>query len=187
MLTQAEARAVARYVKMTPRKLRLVVGLIRGKHVKEALQILKFVPKHGAKIVEKVIKSAVANAENEPYKMDTDNLYISSAMVDQGPVLKRWIPRAQGRASAIRKRMSHVTIKVREKDEPVAPKKGARDAEAKVQPRRGQALPKLKTRAKAVETGHAKHGAIKSKQPHLQRDLRPAKTKSNIGGKKKEA
>lgn len=117
MATQAEARAIARYVRMTPRKLRLVVDLVRGKQVKDALEILKFVPKYGAKVVEKVIHSAVANAENEPYKMDSESLYISAATVDQGPVLKRFIPRAQGRASAVRKRMSHVTIKLREREE----------------------------------------------------------------------
>lgn len=112
-----EARAIAKHVRMTPRKLRLVVDLIRGKDVKEAKHILRFVPKHGAKVIEKVLNSAVANAENEPYKMDAENLYISTAAVDQGPALKRWIPRAQGRASAIKKRTSHVTIKVCEREE----------------------------------------------------------------------
>lgn len=127
----AEARAIARHLRMTPRKLRLIVDLVRGKQVKEALQILRFVPKHGAKVVEKVIQSALANAENEPYKMDADNVYISAATVDQGPVLKRWIPRAQGRASAIRKRMSHVTIRLRERETAIKKATGTVNVEEK--------------------------------------------------------
>lgn len=107
-------RSVARYIRTSARKLRLVVDAIRGKKVKEALNILRFVPKQAAKEVEKVIKSAVANAENN-FQLNADALFINRAFVDVGPTMKRFIPRAMGRASHIHKRTSHITIEVMEK------------------------------------------------------------------------
>ena len=89
-----EAKAVAKYVRIAPRKVRVVMDLIRGKDVAEAFAILKFTPKVGADAIEKVLKSAVANAENN-FDMDVDNLYVSSAYVDQGPTLKRIHPRSR--------------------------------------------------------------------------------------------
>jgi large subunit ribosomal protein L22 len=109
-----EARAVVRNVRIAPRKVRLVVDLIRGKHVAEALAILKHTPKAASPVVEKLINSAIANAENN-YEMDPNNLVISKIFVDQGPTLKRYRPRAMGRASQIHKRTSHITVVLNEK------------------------------------------------------------------------
>ncbi|AAM25430.1 MAG: 50S ribosomal protein L22 [Caldanaerobacter subterraneus] len=111
-----EARAIARYVRISPRKARLVLNLIRGKHVDEALAILKFTPKKASKIVEKVLKSAIANAENN-HNMNRDNLYVAKAVADEGPTMKRVLPRAMGRADIMRRRTSHITIVVKEKEE----------------------------------------------------------------------
>ncbi|AEG16548.1 50S ribosomal protein L22 [Desulfofundulus sp. TPOSR] len=110
-----EARAVARYVRISPRKVRQVVDLIRGKDVREALAILKFTPKRAAVPVAKVIKSAAANAEHN-YDMNPDNLYIAAAYVDQGPTWKRYQARAMGRADLLRRRTSHITVVVKEKE-----------------------------------------------------------------------
>ncbi|NMB01601.1 MAG: 50S ribosomal protein L22 [Firmicutes bacterium] len=111
-----EARAVARHIRISPRKARQVIDLIRGKDVEEALAILKFTPKGGSPIVEKVVRSAMANAENN-YDMDVDSLYVAECYVDQGPTLKRIRPRARGMANRIRKRTSHITVILREKEE----------------------------------------------------------------------
>lgn len=111
-----EARAVARQVRISPRKARLVVDLIRGKEVGEAIAILRHTPKKASPIVEKVLKSAIANAEHN-YEMDPNKLVISKAYVDEGVTLKRFRPRAQGRATRINKRTSHITIVVTEKKE----------------------------------------------------------------------
>ena len=109
-----EAKAVAKYIRIAPRKVRVVMNLIRGKSVAEAFAILKFTPKAGADVIEKVLKSAVANAENN-FDMNVDTLYVSSAYVDQGPTLKRIHPRSRGQAFSILKRTSHVTVIVSEK------------------------------------------------------------------------
>jgi len=111
-----EAKAVGRYIRISPYKVRQVVNLIRGKDVNEALAILKFTPKKAAVVVEKVLRSAIANAEHN-YNMDRDNLYISKIFVDQGPALKRYKPRAFGRADLIRRRTSHITVVVKEREE----------------------------------------------------------------------
>ena len=111
-----EAKAVARTVRIAPRKARLVIDLIRGKEVGEAFAILRHTPKAASPIIEKVLKSAVANAEHN-YDMDVNNLVITKAYVDEGPTLKRFRPRAMGRASAINERTSHITIVVSEKKE----------------------------------------------------------------------
>ncbi|MBO5515165.1 MAG: 50S ribosomal protein L22 [Schwartzia sp.] len=109
-----EAKAVAKYVRIAPRKVRVVMNLIRGKNVADAFAILKFTPKAGADVIEKVLKSAVANAENN-FDMNVDKLYVASAYVDQGPTLKRIHPRSRGQAFSIFKRTSHVTVVVAEK------------------------------------------------------------------------
>lgn len=104
-----EARAVAKYIRTSPQKARLVADLIRGKDIREAERILLFTRKYAAGVVRKVLKSAVANAKQNP-NIDDTILYVKSIYVDQGPALKRWRARAQGRAAAIKKRMSHITI-----------------------------------------------------------------------------
>ncbi|MGI6036820.1 MAG: 50S ribosomal protein L22 [Limnochordia bacterium] len=110
-----ESKAVARFVRIGPRKARQVVDLIRGKSLDEALQILAFVPQRAAKVVEKVVKSAAANAEHN-YNMDADELYVARAFVDQGPTMKRIMPRARGSWDRIRKRTSHITVILRERE-----------------------------------------------------------------------
>lgn len=109
-----EAKAIVRFIHMTPRKLRLVLNVIRGKNALSALSILKFIPKRASRPLEKILKSAIANAENN-LKLNSDKLFISQAYVDQGPTMKRFMPRAMGRASLIHKRTSHITIVVSEK------------------------------------------------------------------------
>jgi large subunit ribosomal protein L22 len=104
-----EARAIARYVRMSPQKARLVVDMVRGKRVEEALSLLAFSPKKPAKLIAKVVRSAVANA-TQLRNVDVDTLFIRMITVDGGPMLKRWSPRAMGRATRIRKRTSHVTV-----------------------------------------------------------------------------
>lgn len=110
-----EVKAIAKYVRIAPRKVRIVIDLIRGKDVADALAILKFTPKRGAVLVDKVLKSAIANAENN-FDMDTDNLYVSKCFVDQGPTLKRIHPRSRGQAFSILKHTSHITVVVSEKE-----------------------------------------------------------------------
>ena len=109
-----EAKAVAKYIRISPRKAAQVADLVRGKSVGEAYAILKFTPNKGAAIIEQVLKSAVANAEHN-YNLDVDKLYVSTIFVDQGPSLKRFKPRAMGRADGIMKRTSHITVMVSEK------------------------------------------------------------------------
>lgn len=110
-----QAKAIARYIRMSPRKARQVVDLVRGKDVDEALAILQFTPRAASTVVEKVIRSAVANAENN-HEMDSDSLYVSACYVDQGPTLKRIRPRARGMADRIRKRTSHITVILEERE-----------------------------------------------------------------------
>ena len=106
-----EAKAIQRYVRITPRKCNQVLALIRGQAVEHAQNTLQFTPKNGARIVQKVLKSAVANALHEG-KVRVEELYVKQAVVGAGPTLKRWLPRAQGRATPLLKRMSHVTLTV---------------------------------------------------------------------------
>ncbi|MBQ9708354.1 MAG: 50S ribosomal protein L22 [Firmicutes bacterium] len=109
-----EAKAVAKYVRMSPIKLKPVADLVRGKDLDEALNILKFTPGKGAEIVEKVVSSAAANADVK--EMNTDNLYVAEVYVNQGPTMKRWRAGSQGRASIILKRSSHVGVTLKEKE-----------------------------------------------------------------------
>ena len=110
-----EVKATAKYIRIAPRKVRIVMNLVCGKSVADALAILKFTPKVGADAVEKVLRSAVANAENN-FEMDPDNLYVAEAYATAGPILKRGRPRAQGRMYRINKRTSHITVVVANKE-----------------------------------------------------------------------
>ena len=109
-----EAKAIAKYVRMAPRKLRLVIDAIRGKSVQEARSILTFSNKRAAVRLLKVLNSAVANAENN-HRLNVEALVVSTAYVDQGPTFKGWIPRARGRASTVHKKSSHITIALKER------------------------------------------------------------------------
>jgi len=104
-----ESKAVARYIRMSPQKVRLVADLIRGKKVQEARNVLLYTRKYSAGIIANVLKSAVANAAQNP-NIDENILYVKEIFVDQGPSLKRWRARAQGRAAGIKKRSSHITV-----------------------------------------------------------------------------
>ena len=109
-----EAKAIAKYVRTSPRKAGQICSLVRGKNVDEALAILKYMPQKSAGIIAKVVKSAAANAANN-MNTDTKKLYVSEVYANQGPTLKRFMPRAQGRATGIRKRTSHIGVVVRER------------------------------------------------------------------------
>lgn len=106
-----EAKAIQRYVRITPSKCNQVLALIRGMSVEQADVTLQFTPKNGARIVKKVLKSAVSNALHEG-KVRAEDLYVKEAVVGAGPTLKRWLPRAQGRATPLLKRTSHVSVTV---------------------------------------------------------------------------
>ena len=104
-----ETRAVLKYVRVSPRKIRLIMDQVRGRKVGEALQHLAFSPQKGAFLLKKLIDSAVANAQ-ENANLDVDGLYIKRVFADEGPTLKRFRPRAMGRATRIRKRSAHMTV-----------------------------------------------------------------------------
>jgi len=109
-----EASAKLKFIRLSPQKTRLVADMVRGKAVQEALNILKFSPQRPADVVAKLVRSAVANAEQKGVS-DVDRLFVKALLVDQGPVLKRFMPRAQGRATKIRKPTSHITVILDEK------------------------------------------------------------------------
>lgn len=110
-----EARAQARFIRVTPRKARRVVDLIRGLPAAEAQAVLRFAPQAASRPVGKVLNSAIANAEHN-FRLDADTLVVSKAYVDEGPTLKRFRPRAQGRAYRINKRTSHITVIVESRE-----------------------------------------------------------------------
>ncbi len=104
-----EAKAVARNIRISPQKARLVADVVRGKPVDEAMNILGVLPKKAARIIKKVLESALANADQN-MSLDVDSLYVKRIYVDKGPMLKRWRPRAMGRAYSIKHRLSHITV-----------------------------------------------------------------------------
>ncbi|QFG23895.1 50S ribosomal protein L22 [Actinomadura sp. WMMB 499] len=125
-----EARAQARFIRVTPRKARRVVDLIRGLPAAEAQAVLRFAPQAASEPVGKVLASAIANAEHN-FKLDSDTLVVSRAWVDEGPTLKRFRPRAQGRAYRINKRTSHITVVVESRDEASAGSGGKKTRRAR--------------------------------------------------------
>jgi large subunit ribosomal protein L22 len=106
-----QAKAIQRFVRITPRKCNQVLALIRGQDVEQAQTTLQFTPKYGSRVVQKVLKSAVANAL-QAGKVRVEDLFVKEAVVGAGPTLKRWLPRAQGRATPLLKRTSHVSVTV---------------------------------------------------------------------------
>lgn len=108
-----EAKAIAKYVRISPRKVNYICKEIRGKNVDEALTILKYTPKKGARILVDVLNSAIANAENN-LSLDRDNLIVKDAYANDGPTMKRWRPKAKGSAYPILKRTSHIGVVVKE-------------------------------------------------------------------------
>ncbi len=104
-----EVRAVSKYVRISPRKVHILIGAVKGKPVEDGLNILKFMPQKAAYIIEKIIRSAVANADQYP-DIDVDSLVIRNIIADQGPTLKRFKARARGRGTRILKRTAHITV-----------------------------------------------------------------------------
>ena len=144
-----EARAINRYIGTSPRKMRLVIDLIRGKSVDHALHLLHFSPKHAAKTAEKVLRSAVSNLQNkdEGGRLETSEMVVKEAFVDGGMTMKRISPAPMGRAYRIRKRSNHVTIVVGADKE--AKKAAPKSKAAKSQPTRAKQEPKPKAVAKS--------------------------------------
>ncbi len=113
-----EASATVRYVRMSPRKVRIVANMIRGKRVEDALGILTLLPKKSARVISKLVHSAASNADDQSKgKADVDSLVIKTIQVDNGPIVKRWMPRAMGRANRIQRRSSHITVVVHDESE----------------------------------------------------------------------
>jgi large subunit ribosomal protein L22 len=130
-----EARAQARYIRVTPRKARRVVDLIRGLPAAEAQAVLRFAPQAASEPVGKVLASAIANAEHNN-RLDVDTLVVSRAYVDEGPTLKRFRPRAQGRAYRVNKRTSHITVVVESRPEDAVATRGGRNGNGNRKTRR---------------------------------------------------
>lgn len=167
-----EAKAVLRYIRVTPRKARMVIDLIRGRNAEEAMTILKFTPRRAARVLQRVLKSAIANATQKDMG-DVDALRVSRAFVDVGPTMKRVLPRAMGRANTILKRTSHITVVIGagvEEGKPVQPslkvkeeklpKKAVKSKEeaktTKVAKAKAKAKPKVEAKAEAKEKTKSK-------------------------------
>jgi large subunit ribosomal protein L22 len=108
-----EARAIVRHIHMSPRKMRVVANMVRGERVEEAISLLRLMPKKAAGLIAKALESAAANAEDKSGgEVDIDSLMVKRILVDGGPIIKRWMPRAMGRANRINHRTSHLTVVV---------------------------------------------------------------------------
>jgi large subunit ribosomal protein L22 len=173
-----EVRASAQYLRVTPRKARLVVEHIRGRTVPEARTVLAFTPRAAAREIEKVLASAVANAEAN-HGLIGDELVVSAAYVDKGPVIKRWRARARGRASRIEKRTCHVTLKLEPLETDGAPRRPRRQAEPTVdeQPNAEETKPKRTTRTRKTATPKAE--ATEKPKPKQRRAPRVKKTEES--------
>jgi large subunit ribosomal protein L22 len=112
-VTNKRFRAMHRYARVSPRKARLVIDLIRGRHVNEAQDVLRFTPKRASELIQKVLKSAIANANER--EADVRSLWVTEARIDQGPYMRRWRPKDRGRAHPILKRLSHIIVEVEER------------------------------------------------------------------------
>jgi large subunit ribosomal protein L22 len=175
------AFARATYVRVTPMKARRVIELIRDLPAQDALSVLKFAPQAASEPVAKVLASAIANAEHN-FSLDADSLFVSRAYVDEGPTMKRFRPRAQGRAYRIRKRTSHITIEVESVERRAPAKKApARKAAAKVAPPAKKALA---TKAAPTKEGPAKKVPAKKAAPTKES---PAKATAEKAPAKKAA
>jgi large subunit ribosomal protein L22 len=155
---QTTVRAQAKWVRMSPRKARLVAEHIRGRSVPEARTILAFTDRRAARVLEKVLSSAVANAEAN-HGLDGDELIVEAAVVDQGPVLKRWRPRARGRVARIRKPTCHITVRLVPAPEPL---------EAPEQPKRRRRTPAKAADAEPQAVGEAKEKASRRRRAKVE-------------------
>ncbi len=156
-----EAQAINRYIGTSPRKMRLVIDLIRGKSVPEALHILHFSPKHASKVAEKVLRSAVSNLQNkdEGGRLDPEEIVVKRASVDGGMTMKRISPAPMGRAFRIRKRSNHVTIVVAAKEGP----KKSKDAKQGKQARQAKKAVKPAKESKTGKSGAKQKSAADTK------------------------
>ena len=153
----SEARAINRYVGSSPRKMRLVIDLIRGKSVPEALSILHFSPKQPARVAEKVLRSAISNFQNKDQegRTETEALFVKKAWVDGGPGMKRVLPAPMGRAYRIVKRSNHVTIVVDRKPVRSAPKAAAKATPAAAAAPKGAKAPRAPKAQKSDKAAKA--------------------------------
>ncbi|MBI3587346.1 MAG: 50S ribosomal protein L22 [Ignavibacteriales bacterium] len=160
-----EARAINRFVGTSPRKMMLVIDLIRGHAVEEALSVLHFSPKHAARTAEKVLRSAISNIQNkdESGRVDTETLFVKEAYVNGGPSMKRVLPAPMGRAFKIRKRSNHITIIV---------------AQREVKNKRAPVQPKAAAQPKAEKTGQAPTKSPRKKSAKKETKSATAKTAS---------
>lgn len=159
-----EAQAINRYIGTSPRKMRLVIDLIRGKSVPEALHILHFSPKHASKVAEKVLRSAVSNLQNkdEGGRLDPEEIVVKRASVDGGMTMKRISPAPMGRAFRIRKRSNHVTIVVAAREGKEGPK-NSKDAKQAKQARQAKKAVKPAKESKTGKSGAKKKSAADTK------------------------
>jgi len=183
-----EAKAIARYVRVTPRKADQVLQLIRGKRVDQATEILDFTPKHVAKVIGKVVKSAVANADAMEGKINVEELRVKQAVAGAGPTMKRFLPRAQGRATPILKKTCHITVivegEVSEEDEAMA--RRARRVAPRAEARRLTA--ESKSSAKVAEPAAPAAKKAGAKKPAAKKaETKKAEPKGRTAKKSKEA
>jgi large subunit ribosomal protein L22 len=158
--TPQEVRAEAKWVRISPRKARLVAEHIRGRSVPEARAVLAFTSREAARAIEKVLQSAVSNAETN-HGLPEDRLYISAAYVDEGPMLKRWRARARGRVARIHKRTCHITVRLAERPQPAAVAEPAQPAVAEEAPK---PEPAAENKATAKASTKSKSPAKKKKE-----------------------
>lgn len=160
-----EARCVARFVRVTPRKMRLVADLVRGKNVNDAINILKFTPRSASAPTLKAIQSAVANYAqlHEATSAEIDSLQVRTIFADEGPTMHRFMPRAQGRATPIKKRMSHLTVIVAAPKQAEAAATETVDAAADATPAKKSAVKKTAVKKSAAKTAAKKSTPRKSK------------------------
>jgi ribosomal protein L22 len=171
--TRPEVKASSKYVRTSPRKARLVVEHIRGRSVPEARTVLAFTPRAVARDIEKLLRAAVANAEAN-HGLIGDDLLVSAAYVDEGPVFKRWRARARGRAARIRKRTCHITLKLSPNEDVV---------DSRAEPAKSEEKPKRAPRRKAAQPKAEK----KADQPKAEAKPKRAAAKKTTTRKKKES
>ena len=187
-----EAKATAKYVRVTPRKADQVLQLIRGKRVDQATETLDFTPKHVARVIGKVLKSAVANAVAMEGKINVEELRVKHAVAGAGPTMKRFLPRAQGRATPLLKRTSHITIVVEGEvsEEAAAPARRARrtagQKPAAAAPAVEAPLKAPAAKSAAAKGERAKSGSKAAAKPETKRDTKKAAPKGKTSKKAKE-
>ena len=178
-----EARAITRYLRMSPQKARLVLDLIRGKMADQAIQMLRLTPKRAAKEIEKCLRSAIANAEQKSENLDVDQLLISKCWVNEGPRWKRVRPAPFGRAYRYQRRTSHITIYVSGEEEQPRPAGAKPKAGAKAAPAAGagREAPRPGAGKPAVKVGKAKSEKAEAARPKKEPAAKPEKGKAESG------